>query len=116
MIRRLLWSAYYGGLCLCLFGLNVALAAPPTTTDAHNRSCGSASALNDAIMGTVGPWVGPAILLGVIGVQYAGDRMIGMLHQTVNIVGQHGMSFVIAASALTIGAVITTANGVAACP
>jgi hypothetical protein len=117
MLRRLLWAGYWTGLLLLFSGLNaVALAAPPTVTDTHNRSCASASQLYDAILGTVGPWIGPAIMLGIVGVQYAGDRMVGVLHQSVNIVGQHGMAFVIAASSITLGGIITTANGVAACP
>jgi hypothetical protein len=117
MIRRFLWAAYWACLATFFFGLNLALAAPPTTTDAHNRSCSSASQLNDVIMGTVGPWVGPVILLGIIGIIYV-DRTgsQGLLHQAVSIVGQNAMAFVLAASAMTIGSVIVVANGVAACP
>lgn len=87
-----------------------------TVADAHNRACTSATNATDAVLQVAGPFLGAAILLGIIASIFGFDKLTGLLHHAMSIVGGHIMSFVLAMSAGAIGATVLVANGLTACP
>ena len=115
-MKRYIIAATPLAAMLLLMTAGAALGAPPNVQDITNRSCATSSSWFDALMRAVAPMLTIIIGLGIVGVIFAGDRMNGVLHQVMSIVGQHTMAFVFLASAGTIAGLIVIANGLTACP